>query len=231
MIRSVATGVGSYLPERVMTNAELSEMVDTSDDWIVARSGIRQRHIAAEGQTTSDLAVAAAQAAMANAGVGPEDIDLIILATATPDHTFPATATQVQERLGVRQGAAFDIQAVCSGFIYALTTADNFLKAGQHKRALVIGAETFSRILDWTDRTTCVLFGDGAGALVLEAQEGQGTADDSRCADNAPAFRWPVQGYAVCGWRAVGDTDRGPFAHAGARGVQARGDQSGRRDP
>jgi len=178
MIRSVALGVGSYLPERIMTNAELSEMVDTSDEWIVARSGIRQRHIAAEGETTSDLAVHAAEAALKNAGVDAQDIDLIILATATPDHTFPATATQVQERLGIRHGAAFDIQAVCSGFIYALTTADNFLKAGQHKRALVIGAETFSRILDWTDRTTCVLFGDGAGALVLEAQEGDGTVED-----------------------------------------------------
>lgn len=178
MIRSVALGVGSYLPERIMTNAELSEMVDTSDEWIVARSGIRQRHIAAEGETTSDLAVYAAEAALKNAGVDAQDIDLIILATATPDHTFPATATQVQERLGIRHGAAFDIQAVCSGFIYALTTADNFLKAGQHKRALVIGAETFSRILDWTDRTTCVLFGDGAGALVLEAQEGEGTVED-----------------------------------------------------
>lgn len=178
MIRSVALGVGSYLPERIMTNAELSEMVDTSDEWIVARSGIRQRHIAAEGEKTSDMAVYAAEAALKNAGVDAQDIDLIILATATPDHTFPATATQVQERLGIRHGAAFDIQAVCSGFIYALTTADNFLKAGQHKRALVIGAETFSRILDWTDRTTCVLFGDGAGALVLEAQEGEGTVED-----------------------------------------------------
>lgn len=178
MIRSVALGVGSYLPERIMTNAELSEMVDTSDEWIVARSGIRQRHIAAEGEKTSDMAVYAAEAALKNAGVDAQDIDLIILATATPDHTFPATATQVQERLGIRHGAAFDIQAVCSGFIYALTTADNFLKAGQHKRALVIGAETFSRILDWTDRTTCVLFGDGAGALVLEAQEGDGTVED-----------------------------------------------------
>lgn len=178
MIRSVIVGCGSYLPERVMTNADLAEIVDTSDEWIVARSGIRQRHIAAEGQTTGDLAEAAARDALKHAGLEPSDIDLIVLATATPDNTFPATATAVQARLGIRNGAAFDIQAVCSGFIYGLATADNFLKAGQFKRALVIGAETFSRILDWEDRTTCVLFGDGAGAVVLEAQDGAGTSDD-----------------------------------------------------
>lgn len=178
MIRSVIVGCGSYLPERVMTNADLAEIVDTSDEWIVARSGIRQRHIAAEGQTTGDLAEAAARDALKHAGLEPGDIDLIILATATPDNTFPATATAVQARLGIRDGAAFDIQAVCSGFIYGLATADNFLKAGQFRRALVIGAETFSRILDWEDRTTCVLFGDGAGAVVLEAQDGAGTSDD-----------------------------------------------------
>jgi len=178
MIRSVIVGCGSYLPERVMTNADMAEIVDTSDEWIVARSGIRQRHIAAEGQTTGDLAAAAARDALKHAGLEPADIDLIIVATATPDNTFPATATSVQARLGIRDGAAFDIQAVCSGFIYGLATADNFLKAGQFKRALVIGAETFSRILDWEDRTTCVLFGDGAGAVVVEAQEGAGTSDD-----------------------------------------------------
>ncbi len=178
MIRSVIVGCGSYLPERVMTNADMAEIVDTSDEWIVARSGIRQRHIAAEGQTTGDLAEAAARDALKHAGLEPADIDLIIVATATPDNTFPATATSVQARLGIRDGAAFDIQAVCSGFIYGLATADNFLKAGQFKRALVIGAETFSRILDWEDRTTCVLFGDGAGAVVVEAQEGAGTSDD-----------------------------------------------------
>ncbi|MDF1720063.1 MAG: ketoacyl-ACP synthase III [Minwuia sp.] len=178
MIRSVIVGCGSYLPERVMTNADLAEIVDTSDEWIVARSGIRQRHIAADGQTTGDLAEAAARDALRHAGLEPNDIDLIVLATATPDNTFPATATSVQARLGIRDGAAFDVQAVCSGFIYGLATADNFLKAGQFKRALVIGAETFSRILDWEDRTTCVLFGDGAGAVVLEAQQGEGTSDD-----------------------------------------------------
>lgn len=174
MIRSVITGCAGHLPERVITNAEMADLVDTSDEWITARTGIRQRHVAADGETTSDLAVAAAEKAMAAAGVGAEDIDLIVVATATPDYTFPATAATVQARLGVRQGAAFDIQAVCSGFIYGLATVDNFLKAGQFKRALLIGAETFSRILDWEDRTTCVLFGDGAGAVVIEAQQGEG---------------------------------------------------------
>lgn len=178
VIRSVVTGTGSYLPERVLTNDELARMVDTSDEWIVQRTGIRQRHIAAEGETTATLATEAARRAMAAAGVTADDIDLIILATATPDNTFPATAVEVQARLGVMRGAAFDMQAVCSGFVYGVTTADSMLRTGLAKRALVIGAETFSRILDWTDRTTCVLFGDGAGAIVLEAQEGQGTTDD-----------------------------------------------------
>lgn len=176
--RSLLIGCGSYLPERVMTNAELAQMVNTDDAWITARTGIRQRHIAAEGEFTSDLAVAAATRALENAGREARDIDLIVLATATPDYTFPSTASMVQARLGIRQGAAFDIQAVCSGFIYAMATADNFIKAGQHKRVLVIGAETFSRILDWEDRTTCVLFGDGAGAVVLEAGRGEGTSAD-----------------------------------------------------
>jgi 3-oxoacyl-[acyl-carrier-protein] synthase-3 len=170
-LRSVVRGVGSYLPARVMTNAELSTVVDTSDEWIVQRSGIRERHIAAEGETTSDLGLKAAEAALANAGIAAADIDLILLATSTPDRTFPASATAIQTRLGISHGAAFDLQAVCSGFIFALSTADKFLKSGSHKRALVIGAETFSRILDWNDRTTCVLFGDGAGAVVLEAEE------------------------------------------------------------
>ncbi|MBY0364092.1 MAG: ketoacyl-ACP synthase III [Phreatobacter sp.] len=170
-LRSVVRGVGSYLPARVMTNAELSTLVDTSDEWIVQRSGIRERHIAADGETTSDLGLAAASAALAAAGLDAQDIDLIILATSTPDRTFPASATTIQDRLGIRHGVAFDLQAVCSGFVFAVATADKFLRSGSHKRALVIGAETFSRILDWTDRTTCVLFGDGAGAVVLEAQE------------------------------------------------------------
>ena len=170
-LRSVVRGVGSYLPARVMTNAELSTLVDTSDEWIVQRSGIRERHIAADGETTSDLGLNAAKAALASAGLDAQDIDLIVLATSTPDRTFPASATAIQDRLGIRHGCAFDLQAVCSGFIFALSTADKFLRSGSHKRALVIGAETFSRILDWTDRTTCVLFGDGAGAVVLEAQD------------------------------------------------------------
>ncbi len=173
-IRSIARGCGAYLPERIVTNAELAAKVDTTDEWIQARTGIKQRHIAADGQLTSDLAIQAANQAMEMAGVEGKDIDLIVLATATPDHTFPSTATMVQAAIGMSGGAAFDVQAVCSGFIYALATADNFIKAGQCKRALVIGAETFSRILDWEDRTTCVLFGDGAGALVLEASEGEG---------------------------------------------------------
>ncbi|MDB5572925.1 MAG: 3-oxoacyl-[acyl-carrier-protein] synthase [Tardiphaga sp.] len=177
-IRSVVLGCGSYLPERILTNAELAAKVDTSDDWIVQRTGIRQRHIAAEGEFTSHLAINAARAALANAGVDAQSIDLIVLATSTPDNTFPASAVAVQAALGINHGAAFDLQAVCSGFIFALATADSMLRGGSFKRALVIGAETFSRILDWTDRGTCVLFGDGAGALVLEAQSLPGGADD-----------------------------------------------------
>jgi len=173
-LRSIVLGTGSYLPSRVMTNAELSHMVETSDEWIQQRSGIRERHIAAKGETTSQLATKAAEAALADAGLAAADIDLIIVATATPDYTFPATATQVQNNLGIHHGVAFDLQAVCSGFVFAVATADKFLSSGSHKRALVIGAETFSRILDWKDRTTCVLFGDGAGAIVLEAQESDG---------------------------------------------------------
>lgn len=171
MIRAVITGVGSALPAQCVTNADLAERVDTSDDWIVERTGIRQRYIAGEGETTSTLATAAARNALDNAGVDASEIGLIVLATATPDHTFPATATQVQAALGCRGGVAFDVQAVCSGFLYALGTADLLLRTGMAKKALVIGAETFSRILDWEDRTTCVLFGDGAGAVVLEAQD------------------------------------------------------------
>lgn len=178
MIRSVILGCGSYLPKKVLTNNDLSKIVDTSDEWIQERTGIKQRHIAAEGEKTSDLALAAAHAALANAGVSPSEIDIIVLATTTPDQTFPATACRIQAALGAK-GFAFDIQAVCSGFVYALTVADNFIRVGQAKTVLVIGAETFSRLLDWTDRTTCVLFGDGAGAVVLRAQEGAGNIKDS----------------------------------------------------
>jgi 3-oxoacyl-[acyl-carrier-protein] synthase-3 len=176
--RSVVVGCGSYLPEHVVTNKELATRVDTSDEWITQRTGIRLRHIAAEGEKTADLALAAARRALAAAGMPAGEIDLIVMATSTPDETFPATATRVQAALGMTGGAAFDIQAVCSGFIYALNVADNFIRVGQAKTALVIGAETFSRILDWTDRTTCVLFGDGAGAVVLRAGEGAGSYAD-----------------------------------------------------
>lgn len=163
-------GVGGYLPEKILTNAELSKIVDTSDDWITQRTGIRQRRIAAEGEMTSDLAAAAARAALADAGTDIADIDLIMLATATPDNTFPAAAVIVQKKLGMTHGAAFDVHAVCSGFVFALTQADAMIRAGQASKVLVIGAETFSRLLDWTDRGTCVLFGDGAGAVVLSAE-------------------------------------------------------------
>ena len=166
--RSIIRGVGGYLPEKVLTNAELATMVDTTDEWIQQRVGIKERHIAAEGQFTSDLAVEAAKKAMAAAGVTADDIDLIIVATTTPDYTFPSAATLVQMKLGMHHGMAFDIQAVCSGFVYAVATADSYLKNGLGTRALVIGAETFSRLLDWTDRGTCVLFGDGAGAVVMD---------------------------------------------------------------
>ena len=169
-MRSVVLGCGSYLPQRVLTNAALAEMVQTSDEWIVQRTGIRERHIAAPGELTSDIALHAARAALVDAGREPADIDLIVLATSTPDNTFPASAVSVQAGLGIHHGAAFDLQAVCSGFVFAMATADGLLKSGAFKRALVIGAETFSRILDWTDRGTCVLFGDGGGAVVLEAQ-------------------------------------------------------------
>jgi 3-oxoacyl-[acyl-carrier-protein] synthase-3 len=178
VVRSVVLGCGSYLPQRVLTNQDLAKTVDTSDEWIVQRTGIRERHIAAPGEHTSDLALGAARAALAGAGVDAQTIDLIVLATSTPDNTFPATAVSVQAGLGLTHGAAFDLQAVCSGFVFALATVDGLLRSGAFKRALVIGAETFSRILDWNDRGTCVLFGDGAGALVLEAQPQAGTRED-----------------------------------------------------
>jgi 3-oxoacyl-[acyl-carrier-protein] synthase-3 len=173
-IRSVVRGVGGYLPAHTLTNAELAKKVDTSDEWIVQRTGIRERHIAADGEKTSDLGLAAARKALNNAGIGADAIDLIVLATSTPDQTFPATAVTIQDGLGITRGAAFDMQAVCSGFVFALATADQFLRSGDFKCALVIGAETFSRILDWSDRGTCVLFGDGAGAVVLEGSTDAG---------------------------------------------------------
>jgi len=172
-LRSVVKGVGSALPQRCVSNREMEQTVDTSDEWIVQRTGIKQRYIAGEGETTSTLGAAAARAALAKAQCAAEDIDLIICATSTPDYTFPSAATMIQAELGITKGVAFDLQAVCAGFVFAVATADKFLTSGSHKRALVIGSETFSRILNWQDRTTCVLFGDGAGAMVLEAQESE----------------------------------------------------------
>lgn len=178
MIRSIIRGYGAALPKRVMTNQDIEAIVETTDEWIVQRTGIKQRYIAGEGETTSSLGELAARAALENAGIKPDEIDLIIVATSTPDNTFPATAVNIQNRLGITTGFAFDVQAVCSGFVYAMATADLYIRGGMAKRVLVIGAETFSRILDWTDRTTCVLFGDGAGAVVLEAGEGEGLTSD-----------------------------------------------------
>lgn len=177
-LRAVVRGVGHYLPERIVPNAEFEKTLDTSDEWIKSRSGIERRHFAAEDETTSDLATKAAQAALENAELTADDIDAIVLATSTADLTFPSAATMVQNNLGMTKGFAFDVQAVCAGFVFALTNANALVVSGQAKRVLVIGSETFSRIMDWNDRSTCVLFGDGAGALILEAQEGTGTSED-----------------------------------------------------
>lgn len=177
-IRAVVKGIGHYLPERIVENAEFEARLDTSDEWIKARSGIERRHVAAEGQTTSDLATRAARAALADAGMQPDDLDAIILATSTADLTFPAAATMVQANLGMTRGFAFDVQAVCAGFVFALANANGMILSGQAKRVMVIGAETFSRLMDWTDRSTCVLFGDGAGALILQAEDGSGANTD-----------------------------------------------------
>lgn len=178
VIRSVVRGIGSATPKRVMKNTDFEGVLETSDEWIVQRTGIRQRYIAGEGETTASLGADAARAALDNAGLTVADVDMIILATATPDNTFPATAVDIQNRLGMKHGFAFDIQAVCTGFVYAMTTADVYIRSGMVRRVIVIGAETFSRILDWNDRTTCVLFGDGAGAVILEASEGKGLTSD-----------------------------------------------------
>ncbi len=178
VVRSIVRSVGGYLPSKILTNDDLTRIVDTTDEWIVERTGIRERRIAADGEFTSDLGLAAARQALERAELEPKDIDLIVCATSTPDLTFPASAVTIQAGLGIHHGVAFDLQAVCSGFVFAMVTADSLLKCGQHNRALVIGAETFSRILDWEDRTTCVLFGDGAGAVVLEAQLQEGAVTD-----------------------------------------------------
>lgn len=178
MIRSHVMGCGAFLPHHILTNAELAKRVDTSDEWIRERTGIRQRHIVGKGEKTSDLALNAARRALSQARIGVDELDLIVVATTTPDETFPATATTLQARLGMTRGAAFDIQAVCSGFIYGMSVADNFIKAGQAKTVLLVGAESMSRLLDWKDRATCVLFGDGAGAVVLQAKRGKGDSSD-----------------------------------------------------
>ncbi len=204
MTRSRITGTGSYLPERLVTNRDLEALVETSDDWIVSRTGIRERHIAAEGEFTSDLALHACRAALAAAGRRAEDVDLIVLATSTPDMVFPSSACLLQAKLGVKKGAAFDVQAVCSGFVYALATADLFIRSGQHRCALVVGAEVFSRILDWKDRGTCVLFGDGAGAVVLEACAEPSILSSHLHADGSYASILNTPGH-VCGGTVQGD--------------------------
>jgi 3-oxoacyl-[acyl-carrier-protein] synthase-3 len=198
------TGTGSYLPEKVLTNRDLESIVETSDEWIVARTGIRERHVAAEGEFTSDLALEASRKALAAAGRTVDDVDLILVATSTPDMVFPSSACLLQGKLGVKRGAAFDVQAVCSGFVYALATADLFVRAGRHKCALVVGAEVFSRILDWKDRATCVLFGDGAGAVVLEASDEPGILSSHLHADGRHAGILNTPGH-VCGGAVQGD--------------------------
>jgi len=204
MTFSRITGTGSYLPAKVLTNRDLELAVDTSDEWIVSRTGIRERHIAAEGEFASDLALHASRNALAAAGRTPADVDLIVLATSTPDMVFPSVACLLQARLGVKQGAAFDVQAVCSGFVYALAIADNFIRSGANRCALVVGAEVFSRILDWSDRSTCVLFGDGAGAVVLEASEAPGILSSHLHADGRYANILNVPGN-VCRGQVQGD--------------------------
>lgn len=208
-------GTGGYLPEKILTNHDLAQMVDTSDDWIFSRTGIRERHIVAENQTTSDMAFQAAQQAIEMAGIDPQNIDLIIVATTTPDFVFPSTACILQAKLGIKSGGpAFDIQAVCSGFVYALATADQFIRGGQSKCALVVGAETFSRIMDWTDRNTCVLFGDGAGAVVLKASEEPGIISTHLHADGSYGHLLEVPA-CLSGGKAKGN----PFVEMDGTGV------------
>ena len=230
MIRSVVQGCGAYLPDRVVTNDELAKKVDTSDEWIQQRTGIKQRHIAADGEFTSHLGdQGRRERALAHAGMKASDLDLIVLATATPDETFPATATRVQAALGMTKGAAFDVQAVCAGFVYAVSVADSMIKSGVASTALVIGAETFSRILDWNDRGTCVLFGDGAGAIVLRGRGGQGHLSRSRHARQCAAFRRPPARHPLCRRRPVLDQDHRLPAHGGQGSLQARRGQHGGR--
>src|SRR5208282_2184908 len=212
ILRSCVRGVGAALPARIVTNDELARSVDTSDAWIRQRTGIKQRYVAGEGETTATLATQAAERALRHAGLTAADIDLVVVATSTPDYTFPSVATQVQAHLGIVEGAAFDLQAVCTGFVYAVATADKFLRSGSNKRALVIGAETFSRILDWSDRRTCVLFGDGAGAIVLEATESDGGLSTTMTVGHLRMEGKEVFRHAV---GMVTDVIKGCFADAG----------------
>ena len=214
MIRSVVRGTGSALPRRIMKNTDFEGVVETSDEWIVQRTGIRQRHIASDDETTASLGEAAARSALADAGLTPDDIDLVLVDTSTPNNTFPATAVEIQNRLGMRHGFAFDMQAVCSGFVYAVTTADAYIRGGIARRVLVIGSETFSRILDWNDRSTCVLFGDGAGAVVLEASETPGILASDLHADGKHVGILCVPGH-VSGGQVTGT----PFLHMDGQAV------------
>jgi 3-oxoacyl-[acyl-carrier-protein] synthase-3 len=220
MRRAVVESIGHYLPERVVENSEFEATLETNDAWIRSRTGIERRHFAAEGETTSDMGIKAAQSALANAGCSVADVDAIILATSTADLTFPSAATMVQHGLGMNHGFAFDVQAVCAGFLFALNTANSMIASGQANRILVIGAETFSKLMDWTDRGTCVLFGDGAGAMLIAAQEDETsrTRNPSHCA----ALRWALQRYPICRWRCLYANHRAS-AHAGQRGVSACG--------
>ena len=221
--RSVILGAGHYLPERVVPNAEFEKSLDTDDTWIRARTGIERRHFAAEGETTSDMGTAAARDALADAGLEPDDIDAIVVATSTPDLTFPSVATMIQNKLGMTRGFAYDVQAVCAGFVFALTNANGLILSGQARRVLVIGAETFSRIMDWEDRTTCVLFGDGAGALVLEAQELTGTNADRGILASDLNSRRQAKRHSLCRWRRLQQPDHRFPAHAGQGSLPPRG--------
>lgn len=229
VIRSIIKSTGSYLPEKILTNQELEKMVDTSDEWITQRSGIKQRHIAAEKETTADLAIKAGHLALDRSGLSPQDIQGVIVATTTPDQTFPAVAVKVQAALGIPPGMAFDVQAVCTGFVYALATANNFITSGQFKRILVIGAEKMSSVVDWNDRSTCVLFADGAGAVILEAQESEDESIHARGVHSTHLLRKrsPRKPF-IHRWRPVQHRTKRPYHHGRPRGLQTRRSMHGR---